>query len=69
MKKCKNLPRLTLRIKYEDGRIESVNDSAPFIRQRFASLVDSFCNSYIEPITIEIIDNRNKVWKSFIQNY
>lgn len=69
MRKQKSLPKLTLRIIYEDGRIESICDAAPYIRQRFASLVYSFCNTYIEPVTIQIIDNRNKLWKEFKQNY
>lgn len=68
-KKFKNDATLTLRVIYGDEISERVTGPAFEIRRRFADLVLVYLNSYVEPIIIQLLDNREKVFKEFIQHF
>lgn len=70
MPKIKSYPvTLRLRITYADGNVEVITDIAKIIHSRFRTLLVAYNTGYHEPISIEILDYKDKVWKSFIQNY
>lgn len=68
-KKFKNEAKLTLRVTYGDNITEVIIGPAGEIRRRFSDLVNVYLNSYVEPISIQLLDNREKVFKEFIQHF
>lgn len=68
-KKFKNKATLTLRVTYGDNITELIIGTAEEIRRRFSDLVVVYLNSYVEPVTIQLLDNRDKVFKEFIQHF
>lgn len=68
-KKFKNKATLTLRVIYGDNITERVTGPAEDIRMRFYTLVLVYITNYVEPVTIQLLDNREKVFKEFIQHF
>lgn len=60
---------MSLHLVYCDGSEESLTLPASEARRRFNRLVSSWSGKYVEPITIELLDNRKMVYQSYSQNY
>lgn len=60
--------KMSLRITYYNGEIETIRDEAKKIRKRFCTLIEYYIRHYVEPIKIELLDNANRVFKSYQQH-
>lgn len=59
--------KMSLRITYYNGEKEQITDKAKIIRERFCTLVEYYIRHYVEPIKIELIDNANRIIKTYQQ--
>lgn len=68
-KKHSLIPNFSIEVDYVDGYADSITDTAPNCRVRFANIVQNILTTHSDIKEVRLVDNANRIYKSFTQHY